>query len=649
MMFSFQGLCYMIDRSSYGQRSTKQILTDVFGFSRPGMMVALMGSSGAGKSTLLDVLSNRKTTGRWTGAITMNGTPRPATFNRLSGYVEQFDSLNGNSTVRESIAFSAGLRLFPVPSEEQLQHKIDHAITLLSLDAVQDQLVGDEDARVMLPPDVRKKVSIAIELVIDPKVLFLDEPTTGLDAYSALSIMSTVKLLSASIPVICTIHQPSQQVVSLFDAILLLKKGGQVAYFGPVSQSQAYFDSVRAAHADSGVLPREEGENIADYSLNAVDTLSRGPYADQVATWFLQSPWGVRAFENLAAPDGVSSSHGVGAPGEQRVPDAARESASTTLPQQQQLSAGKAGYSRSYSVQLRLLVTRFFLTSLRNRRNWLSRFLTALIFAFVTGTLFAQLGDSQVDAVDRLNLVYFSVRFSLFSGNLKLPGVFSIRVMYLRERQSRMFSPETFLLGRVLADVPFILLEMLLYTLLVYFTVGLTLARNGVYYGLYYLVFILNRMASIGFIEMVGTASASIETAQSVQAAANMVFMLFSGFFIPRQQIPPYWIWLYYLSYFNWPVALLTAEELDHDTVFTCSAESAINITAGYNTCPFTTSMLATHQKCPIQCGNDLLEQYGIQYDTGSLILDFVMVCVFAIVFRVATVVLLRSVNHVQR
>jgi ABC-type multidrug transport system ATPase subunit len=91
-----------------------QILSDITGALRPGVLTALMGVSGAGKTTLLDVLAGRKTSGYIEGQIKIGGYPKvQETFARVSGYCEQTDIHSPQITVEESVLFSAWLRLSP--------------------------------------------------------------------------------------------------------------------------------------------------------------------------------------------------------------------------------------------------------------------------------------------------------------------------------------------------------------------------------------------------------------------------------------------------------------------------------------------------------------------------------------------------------
>lgn len=129
---------------------------------------------GAGKSTLLDVLAGRKTSGRTEGEILLNGEAfNPITFNHLAGYVEQFDTHNALSTVREAIEFSARLRLPNLISNqnEEINKKVDEMLDILELRPFADSLIGPPG----LNAEVRKKLSLAVEMIMEPSLLFVDE------------------------------------------------------------------------------------------------------------------------------------------------------------------------------------------------------------------------------------------------------------------------------------------------------------------------------------------------------------------------------------------------------------------------------------------------------------------------------------------
>ncbi|CAL5000759.1 unnamed protein product [Urochloa decumbens] len=224
-----------------------QLLQDVSGAFRPGVLTALMGITGAGKTTLLDVLAGRKTGGYIEGTIKIAGYPKKQeTFSRISGYCEQSDIHSPNLTVYESLKFSAWLRLPSNVKPHQRDMFINEVMSLVELTDLKNAMVGIPGAT-GLSAEQRKRLTIAVELVASPSIIFMDEPTTGLDARAAAIVMRTVrKTVDTGRTVVCTIHQPSIEIFESFDELLLMKRGGQLIYsgsLGPLSSNMIkYFE-----------------------------------------------------------------------------------------------------------------------------------------------------------------------------------------------------------------------------------------------------------------------------------------------------------------------------------------------------------------------------------------------------------------------
>ncbi|AQK57860.1 ABC transporter G family member 34 [Zea mays] len=210
-----------------------QLLQDVSGAFRPGVLTALMGITGAGKTTLLDVLAGRKTGGYIEGTIKIAGYPKKQdTFSRISGYCEQSDIHSPNLTVYESLKFSAWLRLPSNVKPHQRDMFIKEVMNLIEITDLKNAMVGIPGAT-GLSAEQRKRLTIAVELVASPSIIFMDEPTTGLDARAAAIVMRTVrKTVDTGRTVVCTIHQPSIEIFESFDELLLMKRGGQLIYSG---------------------------------------------------------------------------------------------------------------------------------------------------------------------------------------------------------------------------------------------------------------------------------------------------------------------------------------------------------------------------------------------------------------------------------
>ncbi|KAL6208156.1 hypothetical protein ACLB2K_019107 [Fragaria x ananassa] len=243
-----------------------EILKGVSGAFRPGVLTALMGVSGAGKTTLMDVLAGRKTGGYIEGNITISGYPKnQETFSRISGYCEQTDIHSPHVTVYESLVYSAWLRLSPEVDSLTRKMYIEEVMELVELTPIRDSLVGLPGGN-GLSTEKRKRLTIAVELVANPSIVFMDEPTSGLDARAAAIVMRTVRnTVDTGRTVVCTIHQPSIDIVDAFDEMLLLKWGGEEIYVGPLGYHSS--DLIKYFEGISGVSKMKNGYNPATWML----------------------------------------------------------------------------------------------------------------------------------------------------------------------------------------------------------------------------------------------------------------------------------------------------------------------------------------------------------------------------------------------
>ncbi|KAI0561378.1 hypothetical protein FGB62_85g11 [Gracilaria domingensis] len=237
---------HLDDNDQFSARE-KVILRSISGEARAGTMLAVMGSSGAGKTSLLNLLAGRVSTSKGakaTGAVYLNGEPRNYNkFRKLAAYVIQDDDMFAELTVQEQLTYAALLRLpASMPKEKKLM-RVQKVIQELGLGKVKDTMIGNQIVRGISGGE-RKRVNIGTELVTNPSLLFLDEPTTGLDSFNALNVMTALRQLASNgRTIISTIHQPRSSIFALFDQLCLLSEG-RVMYFGPAKEAVDYFSAL---------------------------------------------------------------------------------------------------------------------------------------------------------------------------------------------------------------------------------------------------------------------------------------------------------------------------------------------------------------------------------------------------------------------
>mmetsp|Transcript_29077 Transcript_29077/g.40223 ORF Transcript_29077/g.40223 Transcript_29077/m.40223 type:complete len:727 (-) Transcript_29077:189-2369(-) len=217
------------------------IMQGVSGEFKEGRLCAIMGPSGAGKTTLFNLITGKaKRTG---GRVLLNEEEDElSNYKRLVGFVPQEDVMLRSATVTDVLNFSARRRLPSTMKEDEVNHLVAKYIYTLGIGHVADSIIGDERRR-GISGGQRKRVNVGLELVSNPSVLFLDEPTTGLDASTALDLCRTLKFLchTEQLTAAAVIHSPSQSTFEQFDDFCLLGRGGQLIYMGERERCLPYF------------------------------------------------------------------------------------------------------------------------------------------------------------------------------------------------------------------------------------------------------------------------------------------------------------------------------------------------------------------------------------------------------------------------
>lgn len=208
---------------------------------RSGQLLGIMGASGAGKSTLLNILNG--TTEPSKGAVNINGIniyKEPDKVEGLIGYISQDDLLIEDLTVFENLYYNAKL-CFDGVSKYRLTKMVMTTLKNLGLSEIKDLKVGSPLNK-KISGGQRKRLNIALELIREPSILFVDEPTSGLSSRDSENIMDLLKELALKGKLVyVVIHQPSSDIYKMFDKLMILDTGGYPVYYGNPIDAIGYF------------------------------------------------------------------------------------------------------------------------------------------------------------------------------------------------------------------------------------------------------------------------------------------------------------------------------------------------------------------------------------------------------------------------
>ncbi|KAJ0976924.1 hypothetical protein J5N97_012398 [Dioscorea zingiberensis] len=501
----------------------RTILEGVTGMVSAGEMLAILGPSGSGKSTLLNILAGRLQ-GRHSGVVLANGRRLTKAAIRRIGFVPQDDVLYPHLTVRETLVFSALLRLPRTMTRAEKVAAAERVIGELGLEKCADSIVGSAYVRGVSGGE-RRRVSIGKEVLVDPSVLILDEPTSGLDSTAAQRV---VLALSASAreggrTVVAAVHQPSSQAYQAFDSVLLLSAEGRCVYFGRGCEAMDYF-------AGAGFSPRFP-VNPADFMLDLANGIAQGDNHGDPSN-VKQSL--VTSYNKLLAPKV-----------KERINSAlTKETVQTGMERGNEKEKQQKDYcSISWFNQFTVLLHR----GLKERRH--ESFNSLRIFqvmaaAFLAGFMWWHSNIHNVQ--DRLGLLFFiSIFWGVFAS---FNSVFTFpqdRAIFIKERTSGMYSLSSYFMARMAGDLPMELILPTGFVLIIYWMAGLRPEVGA---------FMLTLAVLLGYVLVaqglglaLGAAIMDAKQASTMVTVTMLAFLLTAGFYV--QNVPAGMAWLKYTSF----------------------------------------------------------------------------------------------------
>ncbi|XP_070503959.1 ATP-binding cassette subfamily G member 4-like isoform X1 [Chironomus tepperi] len=505
----FENLVYCARSFSLFQKDEKHILKGISGEFRANELSAIMGPSGSGKSTLLNVLSEYMTSGV-SGSITINGEKwNNNRYKKKFAYIMQEENLHSVLTVIEAMRFSIKFKTGNSMTEKEQQKKIFSILETLKLDNKLNTYAQ------YLSGGQQKRLSIALELVDDPHILFLDECTTGLDSVSSAQCIQFLKKLAMEgRTIICTIHTPSALMFEMFDHIYALANGYciyQGASFNvvpflkelglvcPPTYNPADF-LLEIANNDYG----SQNERLTKVIENGRDEFYRG-----------HPPITMNNNEELK----LSSTH------------------IETL--------NERPSSSSFLHQLALLVLRNYKISNRNVTLIIIRLLISSIVGLMVGGMYVNIGNDGAHTFHNFKYIFVSEFFLLYISYYSQQTAFPLELPIIkREIFNRWYTSSVYYVALSLTDVPMTIISSSIYLAITYFMTNQPLDRAVAFFT----VGLLTSFVSQGF----GHFASSLFDLQGTLTFAAVflpLYGIFSGIFILVKDTHWLFHWIFQISF----------------------------------------------------------------------------------------------------
>jgi ABC transport system ATP-binding/permease protein len=248
------------------------LLHDISLSIAPHTFVALVGSSGVGKTTLLNALSGLHPARK--GVVLYNGqdsSHHRDDFSALIGYVPQDDIMHSRLTIADALFYTARLRLPQDFTRAQIRERVHEVLTDVGLTSRRRHLVKS------LSGGERKRVSIALELLANPSVFFLDEPSAGLDPGLDLKMMLLLRELADKGHTIVLVTHATENI-DVCDTICFLAQGGRLAFYGSPQEAKVYFGTAKFSEMYTALEPTPEKK---DLPKQAEERFQASPYYQQ--------------------------------------------------------------------------------------------------------------------------------------------------------------------------------------------------------------------------------------------------------------------------------------------------------------------------------------------------------------------------------
>ncbi|KAL6263484.1 hypothetical protein P5V15_006275 [Pogonomyrmex californicus] len=499
----FSDLCYSV-RDRKGIERT--ILRDVSGHFEPRKLTVIVGPSGAGKTTLLEIISDKRLF-NIKGLITVNGIERNrGTFRKQVCYVPQQFDLLPFLTTRETLYIAARLKFDANQSKQAIYLIVNEIVENLNLSSCLETLASE------LSGGERKRLSIGVEMIAKPHILLLDEPTSGLDSAASNQLINMLHgMARANCTVICTIHQPSSRMVSLFDNIMVLDRG-RCMYCGPKNEI------INTYNIAGYMCP--SFYNIIEFVLEVITGYRDGDLENLhkiCCSEYEKFKLGCKHHES--GPNSLTISKQ-----KSEIDD--------------KINVNSTIQKKSTWQQQKILFLRALICIKRDNTLTKLRLAAHVIIGLLLGVVFYNFGYDAGKVYSNISCLFFILLFLFFANSMPAVQMFPTEAaVFLQEHLNNWYSLKSYYSVKILMDLPMQIICASSFMFISYYMTGQPMVYDRILqvWGVCVLMTILGQTIGI----LTGTVFGT-EIGMFLIPATSIPLLLFAGFFLKIEEMSKY-------------------------------------------------------------------------------------------------------------
>ncbi|KAG4442743.1 hypothetical protein IFR05_001760 [Cadophora sp. M221] len=618
-----------------GSGEKRDLIHDFTGVVRDGEMLLVLGRPGSGCSTFLKAVSNKRDGFAGVeGEVSYGGIPAEEQIKKYKGevnYNEEDDQHFPSLTVEQTLNFSL-LNKTKKHEKGDIPVIIGALLKMFGIYHTKDTLVGDAYTRGVSGGE-RKRVSIAETLAARSTVVAWDNSTRGLDASTALDYANSLRVMTdiSNRTTLVTLYQAGEGIYDLMDKVLVIDEGRMV-YQGPAKAAKKYFQ-------DLGYYCPEK-QTTADFLTSCTDPTERrfredfdGPVPKgpvELDKAFRESESYKDVLKDVDEYEKMlhETDHAD-----------AREFKQSVAEMKSKHVSDQSIYTVSFFRQVLACTKREFWLTWGDKTTLYTKFFIIISNGLIVGSLFHGQTLDTSGAFSRGGAIFFSVVFLSWLALGELMKAVSGRTIIARHDDYAFYRPSAVVVARVVQDFPLILMQVIPFSVIMYFLTGLDVDVSKFF--IYFLFLYLTTICITALYRMFAALSPAIDDAVRFSGLALNLLVIYTGYVIPHPQLLSQYIWFGWLYWVN-PIAYsfeaVSTDEF-YNRVLECAPDTIVPRGPGYENpayqgCAFTGARVGS-LSVP---GSDYLST-SFNYSRSNLWRNFGVVIAFTVLYIAVTMI----------